>query len=62
LLRALRESGEDLYLKVRIVREGKSAEAGDGAAAVVSVFLARGTLAEVFAKRVLLGGRELTRE
>ena len=58
----LGESSEDFGLKVRVCRERKSAEAGDGAAAVVCVFLARGTVVQVFSERLLLRGRELTGE
>jgi hypothetical protein len=62
LLRALYESGENFFLKIRIRGKGKSAQAGDGTAAVVCVFLARDTRVEVFAKRLLFPGRDLTRE
>jgi hypothetical protein len=56
LLRVLGEGGEDFLLKILIGRKGKSAQAGDGTAAVVCVFLAPSTRVEVFAKRLLLPG------
>src|SRR6185312_8899912 len=58
-LLALRKSSEDLRLKVRTCSEGKAAKAGDGAAVVVCVFLARSTLVQVVAERMMLRGREL---